>query len=176
VGATHGWFGARLRELPDAAAWGQEPLVLLSHYPALSLATAVCDEGFPYPGDLRDRRELAALLGARRAPTLVLGGHVHARASRAEGPVLQLTGGSLVEPPYECALIDVEAPAHGLLAVTRECLRLREPDGPREPVLAPEREAWLFDGLQWRTTDRGADDEAEQRQDPHDPRRQPAAT
>jgi predicted phosphodiesterase len=176
VGATHGWFGARLRELPDPARWGGEPLVLASHYPALSLAAAVSDAGFPYPGDLVDRRELAALLRARRAPTLVIGGHVHARASRAEGAVLQLTGGSLVEPPYECALIDVEPLAPGLLAVQRTCLRLREADGAREPVLAPERESWLFDGLEWRTTKRGEGDEAEQREDPHDARRQPAAT
>jgi predicted phosphodiesterase len=151
VGATHGWFGARLRELPDPAAWGELPLVLISHYPALSLAGQVSGEGFPYPGDLLDRRELAALLRARRAPTLVIGGHVHARATRAEGAVLQLTGGSLVEPPYECALIDVEPLAPGLLAVERTCLRLRlrEPAGAREPVLAPEREAWLFDGARW---------------------------
>jgi predicted phosphodiesterase len=176
VGATHGWFGARLRELPDPTHWAQEPLVLVSHYPALSLATSLSDAGFPYPGDLTDRCELAALLRARPAPTLVLSGHVHARAARAEGAVLQLTGGSLVEPPYECAVIDVEPLAPGLLAVQRTCLRLREPDGPREPVLAPEREAWLYDGLQWRTIKRGEDDEAEQRQDSHDPRRQPAAT
>jgi len=176
VGATHGWFGARLRELPDPAHWGEEPLVLISHYPALSLATSLSDAGFPYPADLVDRRELAALLRARRAPTLVLSGHVHARAARAEGAVLQLTGGSLVEPPYECALIDVEPLAPGLLAVQRTCLRLREADGAREPVLAPEQEAWLFDGLQWRTIKQGEGDEAQQRQDSHDPRRQPAAT
>ena len=101
---------------------------------------------------------------------------MHARAARTDGAVLQLTGGALVEPPYECAVIDVEAPAPGWLAVSRACLRLREPDGPREPVLAPERESWLFDGLQWRTTNRGADDEAEHREDPDDARRQPAAT
>ncbi len=176
VGATHGWFGASLRELPDPAAWGDDPLVLISHYPALSLATSLSDAGFPYPADLLDRRELAALLRARRAPTLVLGGHVHARASRAEGSVLQLTGGSLVEPPYECALIDVEPLAPGLLAVQRTCLRLRERDGAREPVLAPEQEAWLFDGMQWRTTNKGEGDEAQQREDPHHTRRQPAAT
>jgi len=176
VGATHGWFGASLRELPDPAAWGEEPLVLVSHYPALSLASSVSDAGFPYPADLLDRRELAALLRARAAPTLVLGGHVHARASRAEGAVLQLSGGSLVEPPYECALVDVDPLAPGLLAVRRICLRLRQPDGVREPVLAPERESWLFDGLQWRTINRGEGDEAQQRESAHDPRRQPAAT
>ncbi len=176
VGETAGWFGARLREQPDPAAWGGEPVVLISHYPALSLAQPVSDAGFPYPGDLLDRRELAHALIARTAPTLVIGGHVHARAACAEGPVLQLTGGSLVEPPYECAVIDVETPAPGWLAVSRACLRLREPDGAREPVLAPERESWLFDGLQWSNTNRGEDDEAEHRENPHDARRQPAAT
>ncbi|HZV74275.1 MAG TPA: metallophosphoesterase [Conexibacter sp.] len=176
VGETAGWFGARLRALPDPAAWGEQPLVLISHYPVLSLATAVSEEGFPYPGDLLDRRDLAGLLAARPAPTLVVGGHVHARATLADGPVLQLTGGALVEPPYECAVVDVDVPAPGRLAVRRECVRLREPDGLREPVLAPEREAWLFDGLQWRTINRGEGHEAEHRQDPDDARRQPAAT
>jgi hypothetical protein len=150
--------------------------VLISHYPALSLAEPVSGAGFPYPGDLLDRRELARRLAVRAAPTLVVGGHVHARAARAEGGVLQLTGGALVEPPYECAVIDVDAPAPGWLAVSRACLRLREPDGPREPVLAPEREAWLFDGLQWSKTNRGEGHEAEHRENPHDARRQPAAT
>lgn len=176
VGETTGWFGARLREQPDLGLWGGEPLVLISHYPALSLATPVSDEGFPYPGDLLDRRELARRLAARQAPTLVVSGHVHARATRVEGSVLQLTGGALVEPPYECAVIDVEMPAPGWLTVGRACLRLRDGDGGREPVLAPERESWLFDGTQWRTINRGEDHEAEHRQDPHDARRQPAAT
>jgi calcineurin-like phosphoesterase family protein len=176
VGELAGWFGARLQRLPDAAAWSGEPVVLISHYPVLSLAERVSEQGFPYPGDLLDRRELAGLLMERSAPTLAIGGHVHARATLADGPLLQLTGGALVEPPYECAVIDVEVGTSGSLAVRRECLRLREPDGGREPVLAPEREAWLFDGWQWRTTtDRGEDDEAQHRQDPHDAHGQPAA-
>jgi calcineurin-like phosphoesterase family protein len=175
VGETAGWFGARLRRLPDVEAWGEEPVVLISHYPVLSLATRLSEQGFPYPGDLLDRRELAGLLIERTAPTLAIGGHVHARATLADGAVLQLTGGALVEPPYECAVIDVAA-ADGVLAVSRECVRLREPDGGREPVLAPEREAWLFDGWQWRTTtERGEDHAAEHRPDPHDAHGQPAA-
>lgn len=176
VGETAGWFGARLRELPDPAAWGDEPLVLISHYPVLSLAVPVSEQGLPYPGDLLDRRELADPLIARPAPTLVIGGHVHARATLVEGPVLQLTGGALVEPPYECALVDVEVPAPGLLAVRRECLRLRDGEGAREPVLAPERETWLFDGRQWRTINDEEDHAAEHRQDPDDAHRQPAPT
>jgi len=149
VGETIGWFGARLRRLPNVAAWGEEPVVLISHFPALSLASIVAREGFPYPGDLRDRGVLAHALLARTAPTLVVGGHVHARATLTEGPVLQMTGGALVEPPYECALVDVEPLGPGRLTVRRACLRLRDRDSAREPVLAPEREAWLFDGARW---------------------------
>src|SRR5262249_13435426 len=85
VGRTSGWVGATRREQPAAAAGGDEPLVLISHYPVLSLATTVSDEGFPYPGDLLDRRELAARVSARGAPTVAIGGHVHARATLAQG-------------------------------------------------------------------------------------------
>jgi predicted phosphodiesterase len=142
VGDTDGWFGASLAALPETEAWGDHPVVLISHYPVLSLATQVSDQGFPYPGDLLDRQSLEDMLSDREAPTVVVGGHVHARASRAEHKVLQLTGGALVEPPYECAVIDVVAEPDGSLAVERSCRRLLPAADGREPVLAPEREGW----------------------------------
>jgi hypothetical protein len=59
-----------------------------------------------------------------------------------------------VEPPYECAVIDVQSDTAGIVAVTRQCVRLGEPQGPdAEPVFSPEREEWLFDGWQWRSTE-----------------------
>jgi predicted phosphodiesterase len=149
VGESDGWFRARLRGMPVAGAWGSRPLVLISHYPVLSLATEVATRGLPYPGDVLERERLAEMLLARSAPAIVLGGHLHVRATRAAGPVLQLTAGALAEPPYECALIDIERSDDGALSVQRRCLRLLGEPGPREPVFAPEHEAWDFDGARW---------------------------
>lgn len=145
VGSTSGWFGARLGELPDTSAWPDEPVVLVSHYPALSHAAEVSDRGLPYPGDLVDRQDLADRLLARDAPTVVVGGHVHARASRAEGSVLQLTCGALVEAPYECALVELTSDAQGALLVRRMSHRLVPANAELEPVLAPELEQWRFE-------------------------------
>lgn len=149
VGATDGWFGASLRELPDTTPWGADPVLLISHYPLLSLASLLADNGFPYPGDLLDRAELADRLQRRYAPTVVVGGHVHARAAATAGPVLQLTSGAMVEPPYECAVIELERPAQEVLRVRRTSVRLREPGSSREPVFSPEHEEWVFDGAHW---------------------------
>ncbi len=151
VGSTDGWFGARLRELPDTAAWAAEPVVLISHYPLLSLAEIVSANGFPYPGDLLDRGELATHLIARAAPTVVVGGHVHARAACSEGPVLQLTCAAMVEPPYECSVIEVQELACGEIVIQRTSTRLHEGPPCREPVFSPAREHWTFDGARWST-------------------------
>lgn len=148
VDASEGWFGVRARELPDVAAWAADPVLLISHYPALSLATPITASGFPYPGDLLDRDELADRLGARCAPTVVVSGHVHARACATEGPVLQFTNAAMVEPPYECSVIDVER-SDGGLKVRRECIRLGKAATHREPVFCPSSEEWSFYGLRW---------------------------
>ena len=144
VGATDGWFGAHLAARPDVDDWGDEPVVLISHYPAISLASLVAGRGYPYPGDLVDRAALSDVLLARQAPTVVIGGHVHARVSAHHGPILQLTGGGLVEAPYECAVIDLRLERDRTLTITRDCHRLLPATGGREPVLAPEREIWRY--------------------------------
>jgi predicted phosphodiesterase len=155
VGESSGWFRARLAAAPSLEDWGQGPLVLLSHYPVLSLAEEVAARGLPYPGDLLDRAELAEALAARQAPTVVLSGHVHVRATRSSGPVLQLSAGALVEPPYECAVVEV-AGGGGELRVSRRCLRLLGGPVAGEPVFAPEEEEWRFVGSDWEASCTGA--------------------
>jgi len=149
VGEAEGWFGARLRAHPSVQDLGTGPAVLVSHYPVLSLAVPISAAGLPYPGDLLDREELATALGKRRAPTLVLSGHIHARASLAEGPLLQLSTGALIEPPYECAVIDVESGPGDGLTVTRRCLSLLESRHRLQPIFAPEQESWRFESGVW---------------------------
>jgi Icc-related predicted phosphoesterase len=154
VDASEGWFGVRLREPPDTVAWSSEPVLLISHYPVLSLASAVTASGFPYPGDLVDRAEIAERLSARSAPTVVLSGHIHARASVAEGPVLQIANAAMVEPPYECSVIEIEIAPSGALMVMRESVRMGASASRREPVFCASREEWTFDGTGWSSVQR----------------------
>jgi predicted phosphodiesterase len=131
---------------PETAAWGGGLAVFVSHFPAISRAEMFAEEGFKYPGDLNDREAVLEPLAERSAPTVVLCGHIHARDSHAEGRVLQLVGGALIEAPYECAIVDVDEEA---MTVTRQAHPLRGPAVERSPVFAPERETWRFDGLVW---------------------------
>lgn len=149
VSVSARWFRARLAAPLSVEAWGAEPHVLLSHYPVLSLADRIAAHGLPYPGDLLDRGELAEALTARRAATVVLSGHVHARATRSSGPLLQLSAGAFVEPPYECALVELAADGEGRLRVSRRCRRLLGDPVEGEPVFAPEEEEWRFGPGGW---------------------------
>src|SRR5215207_2259379 len=90
------WNGA------GSLAGGERSGVVVSHFPVLSRAGRLAERGLAYPGDLANRPALRErLLGA--APVVVLCGHIHARDSHAEGNILQLCAGALVEPPHEVA-------------------------------------------------------------------------
>jgi hypothetical protein len=146
------WSGVRTAaSAPAVEAWGEEPVVLLSHFPLLSHAARLSARGLAYPGDLLDRRPHAAAVAGRGAPTVVLSGHIHARDAQHRGALLQLTAAALVEPPYECTLVDVDPDGDGV-AVRRRARSLPgpEPTGPL-PVLsgADERFRWSI-GRGWR--------------------------
>lgn len=145
------WTGARTAGAPAVGAWAGDPVVLLSHYPLLSHAARLSARGLAYPGDLLQRREHAAAIRRRGAPTVVLSGHIHARDAQRRGALLQLTAGALIEPPYEYTLVDVEPAADGV-EVRRRARSLPGPaaTGPL-PVLsaADERFRWTA-GSGWR--------------------------
>jgi predicted phosphodiesterase len=124
--------------------------VLLSHFPVLSRASRLAGRGLAYAGDLLDQEQLAEQVGRRDRPLLVLSGHLHARESHAFGPVLQLTAGALVEPPFEVAVVEVERGPSDVL-VRRRAVRLGPSAGVRDPVFAPAQESWSYDG-RWRCT------------------------
>jgi calcineurin-like phosphoesterase family protein len=130
-------------EPPRPAAWGAGPSLFVSHFPVLSRADLFAEHDFRYPGDLIDRAAVAEPILARAAPTIALCGHIHARESHAQGPVLQLVGGALIEAPYECALVDVKIKRRKI-TVTREARPLPGTPVEREPVFAPQREVWHF--------------------------------
>jgi hypothetical protein len=143
---------SRPREVPAATGqiWPADPLVVVSHYPLLSQAAFLSSRGHPYPGDLIGAAELAAPLVARDRPAVAISGHIHARISAAEGALLQLTLGALVESPYECAVIDLRLETDGSAELSRTSHRLARGAAAHDPVFAPDEERWRFDGGTWR--------------------------
>ncbi|MFN3256553.1 MAG: metallophosphoesterase family protein [Ilumatobacter sp.] len=88
------------------------PAVVLSHFPAISFFDLATSVGLRYAGDLVDQGELESVLTADPSAVVVLSGHLHLRAARSSGQMLQLCFGALVEPPFDLALatIDLDGP------------------------------------------------------------------
>ncbi len=137
-----------LRQAPRAATWGDAPVLLGSHFPVLSRAQVVRAAGLPYAGDLVNRERVAAPLLARAAPTVVVCGHLHVREGVADGALLQVACGALIEPPFEATLLDLREDGAGL-AVNRTAHELGRAEERRDPRLAPAEEAWRFAGGRW---------------------------
>ena len=148
-------FGAKLQSVPVVEQWAREPVVLLSHFPICSFAESFAERGMPYPGDFIGREAVRQSLTLRSAPTVVMSGHLHARASKCDGPMLQLVQGSLVEAPYECSVLEIE-PSR----ITRRALELQGPriDG-RAPALADPVETFVLLDDCWRAVAPSADQE-----------------
>ena len=143
--ARHQWASARP---PALATWGDAPVLLGSHFPVLSRAQVVRAAGLPYAGDLVNRERVAAPLLARAAPTVVVCGHLHVREGVADGALLQVACGALIEPPFEATLLDLREDGAGL-AVNRTAHELGRAEERRDPRLAPAEEAWRFAGGRW---------------------------
>lgn len=153
---TSGWMRSRLLSLPAVDEWGEEPVVLISHLPLLSAASVVAAAGMPYPGDVLDREEAAALLRSRGAPTIVVSGHIHVRDALAEGPVLQLLQAAMIEPPFEAVVLDVRTEADGgVLVVTRTARRSSDRRATHEPTFTGPVGSWQFASVSWEATDAG---------------------
>jgi predicted phosphodiesterase len=123
--------------------------VVVSHFPVLSRAVRAADRGWSYPGDLLDHRRVASGLAALGRPVVVLSGHIHIRDGHVRGPLLQLSAGALIEPPFEAAVVDVER-ARGSVRVRREVHALGPSAGGRDPVLAPAQSSWTYARGRWR--------------------------
>ncbi len=73
----------------------------------------------------------------------MLSGHIHARETHARGNLLQLSAGALVEAPYEAAVVDLLV-GRAEVRVRRRARSLGPPPVWRDPVLAPDDEAWTY--------------------------------
>jgi hypothetical protein len=136
---------ARPQYVGQPADWGgEEPLVVVaSHFPILSEASKVAAAGLPYAGDLVNRAEVEARLAHDPRPKVLLSGHIHARCSTHAGPLLQLTVGALIEPPFDATIVDVDP--DGVSRSVRRLGPVAEPD----PVFAADEEQWRWDGHAW---------------------------
>ena len=106
-------------------------MVVASHFPILSEAYKVAAAGLPYAGDLVNRADVEARLVGDPRPKLVLSGHIHARCSTHAGPLLQLTVGALIEPPFDATIVEIDPSG---LGVHRTARRLGEMRGDRSRV------------------------------------------
>lgn len=120
-------------------------LVMVSHFPLLSEAECVAAAGIPYAGDLVNRGDLVSGLLDAPGPTVAVSGHIHARCSRAEGPLLQYTVGALIEPPFDCTVIELDL---GDKRVRRIARRLG-PVSRVDPVFAADEETWAWSERRW---------------------------
>jgi Calcineurin-like phosphoesterase len=120
--------------------WGAEAdlVVVASHFPVLSEAFRVAAAGLPYAGDLVNRADLEGRLCADPRPKVILSGHIHARTSTHEGPLLQLTVGALIEPPFDATIVEID-PKRG--SVLRTARRLGD-IAVTDPVFAADEEHW----------------------------------
>jgi hypothetical protein len=128
----------------DGRAGAGDIAVVASHFPLLSEASRVAGAGLPYAGDLVNRAGLEREVRAGQRPTLLLSGHIHARCSRHDGPLLQLTVGALIEPPFDATVVEVEG-----TSVRRRARRLG-PIAVTDPVFAPDEERWQWSAGAWR--------------------------
>jgi hypothetical protein len=94
------------------------------------------------------RDDVIGRLNGRDAPSIVFCGHLHARASCAEGNVLQLTFGALIESPSECAIVEIETGSESV-SVRRRSHQLESPDKGVGPLFVPAEEIWEFTERGW---------------------------
>ena len=119
--------------------------VVASHFPVLSEALRVAGAGLPYAGDLVNRADLEAQLRSDAQPKVVLCGHIHARCSTGDGPLLQLMVGAVIEPPFDATIVEIDPSS---LTVRRTARRLGE-IAVTDPVFAPDDERWRWAGDRW---------------------------
>lgn len=143
-------FTSRTVAGPRVSAWGDDAVLLLSHYPIVSSTKRAAKAGLRYAGDLDDLDSVARPLLRRPAPTVVLSGHLHLRDTSAQGSVLQIGCGALVESPFEVVFLNVCHDHGGRMAVERDCVPVARPrHGECPPVLSRPKEVWAFEEGAW---------------------------
>jgi hypothetical protein len=134
-------YVGHLGDRADEAAF----VVVASHFPLLSEASRLAAAGLPYPGDLVNRSDLEGRLRSDPRSTLVLSGHIHARCTTHDDPLLQLTVGALIEPPFDATIVEIDATR---LSIRRTARRLGE-IAPIDPVFSGDDGRWRVSDGRW---------------------------
>jgi Calcineurin-like phosphoesterase len=142
-------YTARTDERPDISGWGEETVVLLSHYPVISFRERAEREGVYYgDNDLENLEEVARPLLGRATPTVVINGHM--RDDCAAEQVLQISCAALTQPPFDVTLLDLKT-GGGRMSVGVERIPVApSPDDIRLSALSPARLRWVFEEGMWR--------------------------
>lgn len=122
--------------------------IVLSHFPLLSFKTQVTRAGLKYAGDLLNQAALEDVVRAHAAPTVVLSGHLHIRATATQGSTIEFSMAPLIERPGEIGVVDID-----LLRLTAERRGTLLDPGTSDHVVArlsPQQERWRFDDGRWR--------------------------
>ena len=132
---------------PDPAAWGNAPVLVLSHFPVLSIHGHATGAGLKYAGDLVNGARIAESLLARTAPTLVINGHLHIRHAITEGPVLQASCGAQVESLFEATIVDFGAWHEGRISWLSFPVQAVDPGV--NPALSEPTQVSAWTGTAW---------------------------
>lgn len=138
---------------PDLSAHATSPVIVLSHYPLLGVGHLLSAAGLRDSGPLLNEEECLTPFAERRAPTIVLHGHLHARVEATQGPLLQIGVAALVERPHEIAIVDVAVSGDVWVHVRRYTAMAALPSEPRMPVVAPDESWWTWSATGWRRSD-----------------------
>jgi Icc-related predicted phosphoesterase len=137
-----------LTNRPNIAAWRDEPVLLLSHYPVISRRDEAIDGGWKYSGDAIGLTDLDAELAARRAPTIVFHGHLHLKDAVANGTLLQLGFPALIESGHEIAIVTISS-EFGEIHLDITWLNAAPDDRPVAAIGDPPT-SWVFSNREWR--------------------------
>lgn len=137
-----------LIQAPVAGAWGDELVLLPSHYPIISRVEASAASGWKYAGDPKGLDGLANQLAARPGPTVSFHGHLHLDDAVARGAYLQIGFPALVENGHRAAIVEIER-NDASVSVTIEPITTGDDGRPAATIGAPVR-AWTFENGEWR--------------------------
>lgn len=124
------------------------PLLVLTHFPVLSLSEAARTAELKYAGDLANRESLAQALRDHEAASLVICGHLHIRHTQTDGPILQVANSAQIESLFEVTLLDLPDDARG--PVTWETVSIDDAWPGVDPGLSPRIQTWSWTGTAWR--------------------------
>jgi hypothetical protein len=140
----------RLAIDPEIAAWGTEPVIILSHFPVVGFGDEAIAAGLKYAGNYIGAEGFTANLIQRPAPVLVIHGHLHIRNVLAAGSVLQASCGSQIDALYEVTVVDFDGWRDGRINWSAAPI---DPEYPEiSPAMSAPDQAWTWDGSAWATS------------------------